>query len=69
MWLSQVGTFRSDIAGFGAGFMSGLKPPTYSMVSWVDGVSGGGLLNRCGHELFAALVQTAPALLGFGVLA
>jgi hypothetical protein len=26
-----VGTFRSDIAGFGEGSMSGLKPPTYEV--------------------------------------
>lgn len=27
----QVGTFRSDIVGFGAGYMSGLKPTTYGV--------------------------------------
>jgi hypothetical protein len=26
--ISQVGGFSCDIAGFGAGCMSGLKPPT-----------------------------------------
>jgi hypothetical protein len=32
MWAPThlAGTFRSDMAGFGKGFMSGLKPPTYT---------------------------------------
>jgi hypothetical protein len=29
--ISQVGWFSTDMAGFGAGCMSGLKPPTYNI--------------------------------------